>query len=92
MMVELGENEKFILRQATVKILLVLRYYEGIPMLWISKKSDLTFSTTLRALKKLEEMGIVRFEKLGRTKLTCLTEKGKEVARKVEELLMSIKN
>ena len=90
-MVRLSEEEKFILRQAVVKILLVLKYNDGVSMTYVSKKADLTFSQTVKVLGKMEKLGLVSFEKIGRIKLTYLTEKGKEVAQRVEELMKSLK-
>jgi DNA-binding MarR family transcriptional regulator len=56
----------------------------------LAKKTDCTYSHTVKILKTLEKLKLIEFEKRGRKKMIKLTNKGKEVAegiKKVKDLL-----
>jgi len=58
----------------------------------LAKKTDCTYSHTVKILKTLEKYKLIEFEKVGRKKMIKLTNKGKEVAgyiNKVKDLLKS---
>ncbi len=56
----------------------------------LSKKTDCTYSHTVKILKAFEKLKLIEFEKKGRKKMIKLTNKGKEIAeyiKKVKDLL-----
>jgi DNA-binding MarR family transcriptional regulator len=53
----------------------------------ISKKTDSTYSHTVRILNRMEESGLVTSEKKGRKKELELTDRGHEIAQKLSEAL-----
>ena len=57
----------------------------------ISKALAATYSHIVRVIQKLEEMGLIKSEKQGRTKYITLTESGENVAHHLEGLEMSLK-
>lgn len=52
----------------------------------LAKEVDCTYSHAVKILQCLERLGLVVFEKKGRTKLIKLTKKGMEVAGNIEEI------
>ena len=50
----------------------------------LSKKVDCTYSHVVKILQKMEDLGLIDFEKYGRLKLLKLTKKGKEFASHIE--------
>lgn len=82
------ELEEFFLNVKPVKILVVLNdpntdsYASA-----ISKKTDCTYSHTVRIIQKLEGFGLVDSNMKGRKKELELTDKGQEVAKKLSEVM-----
>lgn len=52
----------------------------------LAKEVDCTYSHAVKILQNLEALGLVVFEKKGRTKLIKLTKKGQEVADNIENI------
>jgi predicted transcriptional regulator len=52
----------------------------------LAKEVDCTYSHAVKILQMLEELGLVVFEKKGRTKLIKLTKRGQEVADSIENI------
>lgn len=78
-------------RKKPIQILLVLMRGEGEKYgSFLAKKTDSTYSHVVKILKELKNMGLIEFEKKGRTKQIKLTQKGREVGehiKKIKELL-----
>jgi DNA-binding MarR family transcriptional regulator len=53
----------------------------------LAKRTDCTYSHTVKVLDTFEENGLVQFEKSGRKKLIELTENGRGLAKQVYELV-----
>lgn len=83
--------EEFFLNVKPVKILIVLNdpntesYASA-----ISKKTDCTYSHTVRIIQKMEEFGLVDANMKGRKKELELTEKGREIAKALSEVMHAI--
>jgi predicted transcriptional regulator len=52
----------------------------------LAKEVDCTYSHAVKILQSLEKLGLVQFEKKGRTKLIKLTKKGTEIADNIETI------
>jgi len=52
----------------------------------LAKEVDCTYSHAVKILQSLEKLGLVVFEKKGRTKLIKLTKKGMEIAEYIEDI------
>lgn len=52
----------------------------------LAKEVDCTYSHAVKILQSLERLGLVLFEKQGRTKLIKLTKKGQEIADNIENI------
>ena len=52
----------------------------------LAKEVDCTYSHAVKILQMLEQLGLVVFEKKGRTKLIKLTKRGQEVADSIENI------
>lgn len=53
----------------------------------ISKKTDCTYSHTVRIIQKLENFGLVESEMKGRKKQLELTDKGQRLAKALSEVM-----
>lgn len=78
-------------REKPAMMLVALRNAKGdIYASSLAKSVDCTYSHVVKILQEMEQVGLIKFEKLGRLKLLSLTKKGTEVADhidKVRELL-----
>ena len=52
----------------------------------LAKEVDCTYSHAVKILQSLERLGLVLFEKKGRTKLIKLTKRGMEIADNIENI------
>ena len=52
----------------------------------LAKEVDCTYSHAVKILQSLEQLGLVVFEKKGRTKLIKLTKRGTEVADSIDNI------
>jgi len=52
----------------------------------LAKEVDCTYSHAVKILQALEKLGLVTFEKKGRTKLIKLTKKGEEIANNIDNI------
>ena len=52
----------------------------------LAKEVDCTYSHAVKMLQSLERLGLVNFEKKGRTKLIKLTKRGQEIANNIENI------
>jgi DNA-binding MarR family transcriptional regulator len=50
----------------------------------LAKQVDCTYSHVVKILQKMEDLGLVIFEKQGRLKLLKLTKKGRDVADSID--------
>jgi DNA-binding MarR family transcriptional regulator len=82
----MDDLEGFFLNKKPVKILITLNnpgtesYASA-----ISKKTDCTYSHTVRILSKMEESGLITSSMKGRKKELELTDKGRELAKALSE-------
>jgi len=85
------ELEEFFLNVKPVKILIVLNdpntesYASA-----ISKKTDCTYSHTVRIIQKMEDFNLIESNMKGRKKELELTEKGRELAKSLSEVMRLI--
>ena len=56
----------------------------------LAKEVDCTYSHAVKILQSLEQLGLVVFEKKGRTKLIKLTKRGQEIATNIENIKQSL--
>ena len=56
----------------------------------LAKEVDCTYSHAVKILQNLERLGLVLFEKQGRTKLIKLTKRGQEIADNIENIKRSL--
>ncbi|MDO8563407.1 MAG: winged helix DNA-binding protein [Nanoarchaeota archaeon] len=56
----------------------------------LAKEVDCTYSHAVKILQSLERLGLVLFQKQGRTKLIKLTKKGLEIADNIENIKRSL--
>ncbi len=82
----------FFLQDKPARILLEMTKGERTYPADISKSLAATYSHIVRVIQKLEEYGLVKSEKEGRTKYVSLTELGQQVAHHLEGLEMTLKN
>jgi DNA-binding MarR family transcriptional regulator len=52
----------------------------------IARRTSSTYAHTVRVVNRLEKMGVVRFERRGRTKLVGLTEVGRKIGEHLDEI------
>lgn len=57
----------------------------------LSTRVDCTYSHTVRIIQQMEEFGLVRSQKKGRKKEIELTEKGRNAADALSDLLQALK-
>lgn len=82
------DMEEFFLNVKPVKILIVLNdpntesYASE-----ISKSTDCTYSHTVRIIQKMEDFNLIDSEMKGRKKELELTEKGRELAKSLSEVM-----
>ena len=82
-----GKSFDIFLRDKPVELLLCLTRQNTAkyPSL-LAKEARCTYSHTVHLLQKMEQEGLVRFEKNGRLKIVQLTGKGEQVASSFEDL------
>ena len=82
-----GKSFEIFLRDKPVELLLCLtRQNTNKYPSMLAKEARCTYSHTVHLLQKMEQQGLVRFEKRGRLKIVQLTGKGEKVANKFEDL------
>lgn len=79
--------ENLFLQEKPAKIMLALktakdRVYATI----LSKKTDCTYSHTIKILNQLRDRGLVKFEKKGRIKNIIMTDDGWDIAHNLEAM------
>ena len=52
----------------------------------ISKQTSSTYAHTVRVIEKLGGMGLVKFDRKGRTKIVELTELGRKIGKRLDEI------
>jgi DNA-binding MarR family transcriptional regulator len=52
----------------------------------LAKQIDCTYSHVVKILQEMEKEGLINFEKQGRLKLLTLTQKGDQVAEKIDHI------
>lgn len=55
----------------------------------LSKSIDCTYSHTVKVLEQMHELGLISFRRQGRIKVVYLTQRGQNIAEKVEHLVKS---
>ncbi|MBN2101744.1 MAG: winged helix DNA-binding protein [Candidatus Aenigmarchaeota archaeon] len=79
--------EDLFIREKPALILLALKAAKGsVYATILSKKSDCTYSHTIKILDVLRNYGLVTFEKRGRIKMITLTDDGWDVAHNLEAI------
>lgn len=78
------------LHDKPTRILLRLKEREGNYASLLSKKTDCTYTHTLKILTQLKTYHIVEFEKKGRIKEVHLTSMGEDIAHELEGLFRQI--
>ena len=76
----------FFIREKPVKVITHL-LKGGAYISSIAKKVKMTYSHTLKILNILESAGIVEFKKDGKVKIARLTNKGKDIASRLDSIL-----
>jgi predicted transcriptional regulator len=56
----------------------------------LAKEVDCTYSHAVKILQSLERLGLVLFEKKGRTKLIKLTKRGQDIANNIENIKQNL--
>lgn len=79
--------EKLFLRKKPARLLVHIKQAEKPYASTLAKKIDCTYSHTVKLLQKMQEFGLVDFNKDGRTKFVELTASGNELAGKFEGLI-----
>jgi len=78
--------EELLLRKKPVRLLMHMK--EGTNYVSVlAKKTDCTYSHTVKLLNSFEDLGIVEFKKEGRVKYVTLTKEGEELANAFENVL-----
>lgn len=88
-MVETQIDKGFIYNRATRSILKTLRknsMYGSLNISKICSKVEVNYTTTCNTVEGLEERGLVKSKKQGRTKLVKITDRGDQVAEKLTEI------
>jgi DNA-binding MarR family transcriptional regulator len=67
-------------KKKPVGILIAIRQKDENYALQISRDVDVTYSHTVKVLNKMNEFGLVKFERKSRKKIVRLTEDGEKVA------------
>lgn len=84
-------NEKvhnMFLQKIPTKILVELKEsHEPTYTSQISKSVDCTYSHTVKVLDEMHALGLIEFERNGRLKLVKLTNKGNQLAQKIDKLI-----
>ncbi len=52
----------------------------------LAKSIDCTYSHVVKILQQMEKSQLINFDKQGRLKLLSLTDKGEEIANKIEQI------
>ncbi|MAF89286.1 MAG: winged helix DNA-binding protein [archaeon] len=79
--------ENLFLRPKPARLLVSIGSGEKPYALALAKEIDCTYAHTVKLLMKMEELGLVTFNKEGRTKFVELTDHGKDLADEFEILL-----
>ncbi|MFT4282868.1 MAG: hypothetical protein ACMXX6_00400 [Candidatus Woesearchaeota archaeon] len=56
----------------------------------LAKNVDCTYSHVVKVLQEMQKANIISFEKQGRLKIIILTEKGKKIAKNLDEIRNSL--
>lgn len=77
-----------VFRKKSIEMLLfLLRYNVEMPISWIAKEIDSTFHCTYKNVVLLEKLGIIKTFRKGRTRNVRLTELGKKIAIRLDEII-----
>jgi len=79
-----------ILHEKPSGVILSLRNSKGKYASVLAKETNCTYTHILKVLNQLQEFGVVKFKKQGRTKIVELTEKGVDVAHELEGLVRQL--
>ncbi len=79
--------EKLFMRKKPVELLVALKTQKKKYVSVLAKEADCTYSHTVKLLNEFKEIGLVKFDKMGRVKFVNLTQKGESLAEKMEEIL-----
>jgi len=93
-----NELQELIIQDKPSEMLLTLKSYRrklfdkgGKPYAQkLSTEADTTYAHTVKILNKLDEQGLIEYEKQGRKKCVELTEHGEKVAEAVEQLVETL--
>ncbi|MHC1567560.1 MAG: MarR family transcriptional regulator [Candidatus Syntropharchaeia archaeon] len=79
--------EQLFLQSKPVRILLSIERMERPYAHRIAKEVDATFSHTINVLSEMEDLGLIKFSKSGRTKYIELTDYGKKIVEAFKNLI-----
>lgn len=83
----MNENQEFLLSKKTMQILSeIYKNNNNTYIAKLAKVSDTSYSHAVRVVSKLEKLGIIKTEKVGRKAVVTLTEIGKELAGHIYEV------
>jgi DNA-binding MarR family transcriptional regulator len=83
-----SELENLFMRKKPVELVVALN--TGKKSKYVStlaKETDCTYSHTVKLLNTFKAMGLVKFDKMGRVKFVALTQEGKDLAEKMQDVL-----
>lgn len=87
-MTEKTDLEQLFLREKPVHLIINIKNSKKKTYVSVlSKAIDCTYSHTVKLLTSFKKLGLVEFEKDGRIKYVKLTEKGKDIADSIEDVL-----
>jgi DNA-binding MarR family transcriptional regulator len=79
--------EDLFLRDKPVRLLLAMLEEEESYVSILAKKTDCTYSHTVKLLDAFKKLGLVTFDKKGRVKFITLTQAGEKLAKDFESLM-----
>ncbi|MDD5110955.1 MAG: winged helix DNA-binding protein [Candidatus Altiarchaeota archaeon] len=79
-----------ILHEKPAGVILSLKGSKGKYASVLAKETNCTYTHILKVLNQMQEFGVVRFKKEGRTKIVELTDKGMDIAHELEGLVRQL--
>ena len=79
-----------ILHEKPAGVILSLKASKGKYASVLAKETNCTYTHILKVLNQMQEFGVVRFKKEGRTKIVELTDKGLDIAHELEGLVRQL--
>ena len=86
------ELENLFFREKPARLLIHIKKDSRTYVSKLAKKIDATYAHTFKLLAKMEALGLIAFNKSGRTKFVTLTSFGTELAEHFESLIFEKMN